>query len=512
MNFDFKPKPIFFFQKTHPPVFLGSLTIILAFILVAIFFTSSSKGFFDAIQSLIIKNFSWVFSISTTLFLVFVFFLLFSNLGKIRLGRPGDRPEFGYTTWFAMMFSAGMGIGLVFWSIAEPIKHFMKPPINDPIFGSVTEQAMGITYFHWGLHAWAIFMVVGLSLAYFSFKKGLPFTIRSCLYPLLGKKIFGGWGDFIDIFAVVGTMFGVVTSLGLGAMQVNAGLNFLGDCPETKFTQIILIALITGIATISVFLGLEKGISRLSYFNVSLSVILISFVFFIGPTGYILKTFGNGLKVYISNLAYLSYWTEWVASADWQASWTIFYWGWWIAWAPFVGMFIARISKGRTIREFILGGFLAPSLATFIWLSVFGGTALHLEIFQNEPIAHAVSVNISTALFKTLSYLPWKQITVALSTLVIITFFVTSSDSGSLVIDILTAGGDQDPPRNQRVFWAVSEGVIASILVYAGGLKALQTAAIASGFPFAIIMVGICFALIKDLLHEIKTEGSIKKH
>lgn len=473
---------------------------------VATFFTSSSKTFFDATQSMIVKNFSWVFTISTILFLLFVFFLLFGKLGRIRLGKPGEQPEFGYTTWFAMMFSAGMGIGLVFWSIAEPIKHFMNPPINNPGLGSASEQAMGITYFHWGLHAWAVFMVVGLSLAYFSFRKGLPFTIRSCLYPLLGNKIYGSWGNCIDIFAVVGTMFGVTTSLGLGAMQVNSGLNFLGDCPETKFTQIILIGLITAFATISVFLGLEKGISRLSHFNISLSVILVSFIFLIGPTGYILKTFGTGLKTYISNLAYFSYWTERVADADWQASWTIFYWGWWIAWAPFVGMFIARISKGRTIREFILGGVLAPTLATFAWLSVFGGTALYLEIFQNEPVSSAVSTNVSTALFKTLSYLPWERTTAALSTLVIVTFFVTSSDSGSLVIDMLTAGGDQDPPKNQRVFWAVSEGVIASILLYAGGLKALQTAAIASGLPFAIIMVGICFSLMKGLINDNKDE------
>ena len=401
-----------------------------------------------------------------------------------------------------MMFSAGMGIGLVFWSIAEPIKHFINPPIKSIDFISPAEQAIAVTFFHWGLHAWATFMVVGLSLAYFSFRKGLPLTIRSCLYPILGEKIFGRWGDFIDIFAVVGTMFGVVTSLGLGAMQVNSGLQFLGNFPETRLAQIILIALITICATTSVILGLEKGIRRLSHFNVSLGVILVFFILFIGPTGYILKTFGTGLKNYIINIGYFSYWTELTASTDWQASWTIFYWGWWIAWAPFVGMFIARISKGRSIREFILGGLIAPTLTTFIWLSVFGGTALYLETIQNEPISIAISTNVSTGLFKTLSYLPWKQITTTLSILVIVTFFVTSSDSGSLVIDILTAGGDQNPPKNQRVFWAVSEGVIASILIYAGGLKALQTAAIASGFPFALIMLGMCFALFKELKNE----------
>ena len=402
-----------------------------------------------------------------------------------------------------MMFSAGMGIGLVFWSIAEPIKHYKDPPIAGSQMFAPIDQAVAITYFHWGLHAWAIYMVVGLSLAYFSFRKAMPLTIRSCFYPLLGRKIYGRWGHCIDTFAVVGTMFGVAASLGLGAMQVNSGLNFLGDCPETKMTQIILIALITACATTSVVLGLEKGISRLSHFNIWLSVILVSFVFFLGPTSFILQTFGQGLKDYLSNIVYFSYWSEWVATPDWQATWTIFYWGWWIAWAPFVGMFIARISKGRTIREFILGGLFAPVLVTFIWLSVFGGTALYLETIEGTPISAAVSENVSTALFKTLAHLPLDKVTAALSTLVIVTFFVTSSDSGSLVIDILTAGGDQDPPKNQRVFWAVTEGVIASVLVLAGGLKALQTAAIASGFPFALIMIGMCFALFKELKREL---------
>tara|TARA_Y100000815_G_scaffold105113_1_gene94033 strand:+ start:7 stop:1047 length:1041 start_codon:yes stop_codon:yes gene_type:complete len=345
-------------------------------------------------------------------------------------------------------------------------------------------------------------MVVGLSLAYFSFRKGLPLTIRSCFYPLLGNRIYGRWGHCIDIFAVVGTMFGVATSLGLGAMQINSGLNFIGECPETKLTQIALIALITVCATVSVVLGLEKGISRLSHFNIMLSVILLAFVFILGPTMFIVNTFGEGVKNYLSNIVYFSYWSEWVAPTDWKANWTIFYWGWWIAWAPFVGLFIARISKGRTIREFILGGLFAPTLATFIWLSVFGGTALYLEETQGASISAAVSANISTSLFKTLAYLPLDQITTALSTLVIVTFFVTSSDSSSLVIDILTAGGDQDSPKNQRIFWAVTEGVIASILLLAGGLNVLQTVAIASGLPFALIMVGMCFALFKELRNE----------
>ena len=498
-----KIESVLFFKRTNPPVFVISAIIMLVFILAVTLFTKVSKTFFDSIQLIIIEKFSWIFTVSTVLFLVLVLFLLLSRFGSIRLGSANEEPEFGYVTWFAMMFSAGMGIGLVFWSIAEPIKHFIAPPLMEPGTTTPIDQAIGITFFHWGFHAWAIYMIMGLSLAYFSFRKGLPLTIRSCFYPLLGNKIYGRWGHCIDIFAVVGTMFGVATSLGLGAMQINSGLNFIGECPETKLTQIALIALITLFATISVVLGLKKGISRLSYFNVMLSVILLAFVFILGPTLFIVNTFGEGLKNYFSNIVYFSYWSEWVATTDWKANWTIFYWGWWIAWAPFVGLFIARISKGRTIREFILGGLLAPTLATFIWLSVFGGTALYLESVQSEPISAAVSANLSTSLFKTLAYLPLSQITTALSTLVIITFFVTSSDSGSLVIDILTAGGDQNPPKNQRIFWAVTEGVIASVLLLAGGLNALQTAAIAAGFPLALIMIGICFALFKGLNKDV---------
>ncbi len=502
MDHKINAKPIWFFKKTNPPVFITSAALMLLFILLATLFTQSSKDLFSFVQSLIVKNFSWVFTLSTVLFLFFTIFLLFSRFGKIQLGKQGEKPEFNYPTWFAMMFSAGMGIGLVFWSVAEPIKHLINPPLSKIGLLKNVNGAITITYFHWGLHAWAIFMVVGISLAYFSFKKGLPLTIRSCFFPLLGKKIYGPLGHCIDVFAVVGTMFGVATSLGLGAMQVNSGLKFVGNIPESKTIQVILIALITACATASVVLGLKKGISRLSNFNVWVSVILVTFVFFIGPTLYIVDLFTTNLKNYFNNIFYLSFWSEWVIESSWKASWTTFYWGWWIAWAPFVGLFIARISRGRTIRELILGGLFAPSLATFLWLSIFGGTALHLEVFQGAPISEAVSANISSALFKTLNQLPYAQITMALSTLVIITFFVTSSDSGSLVIDILTAGGHPNPPVRQKVFWAITEGVIASVLVLAGGLTALQTAAITSGLPFALIMIGMCFALIKELRKE----------
>ncbi len=471
-------------------------------ILLCVFFTDTAERFFSALQNQITDSFSWLFTLATFFFLLFALFLIFSPFGKIRLGLADDRPEFSTLSWFAMLFSAGMGIGLVFWSVAEPILHYVDPPSGEGSPVAAAQEAMKITYFHWGLHAWAIFMVVGLSLAFFSFRRGLPFSLRSTFYPILGDRIYGPIGHAIDIFAVVGTMFGVATSLGLGAMQVNSGLNFVAGVATSIPVQLLLIAGITAIATVSVVLGLHKGISRLSSFNLFLAATLMLFVLATGPTAYIFNNLWESTGHYLGSLAQLSYWSEWETDLKWKSSWTIFYWAWWVAWAPFVGTFIARISRGRTIRELLVAGLIAPTLATFFWLSVFGGTALHLEIFQGAPIAEAVSADVSTALFKTLGNLPFAIVSACLATLAIVTFFVTSSDSGSLVIDMITAGGDPDPPVNQRLFWAITEGAIAMVLLVAGGLKSLQTAAIASGFPLALLLLAMCFALLKGLRED----------
>lgn len=468
-------------------------------ILFCTFYTDEAEVFFNQMQKEITASFSLLFTLATSFFVLFSLFLIISPFGKIRLGQSGDRPEFSTFTWFAMLFSAGMGIGLMFWSIAEPLSHYLDPQSGNGSTPSAAQEAMKITYFHWGLHAWAVFMVVGVSLAYFSYRRNLPFSLRSAFYPLIGKRIFGPIGHAIDIFAVVGTMFGVATSLGLGAMQVNSGLNFITGIPKSVEVQLMLIGGITAIATVSVVLGLQKGISRLSRLNLWLGASLMLFVLVAGPTSYILKNFFQSSANYLGNLVQLSYWSEWETDLKWKSSWTIFYWAWWIAWAPFVGTFIARISRGRTIRELLVAGLIAPTLTTFIWLSIFGGAALHLEIVEGVLISEAVSINVSTALFKTLNSLPLALVSASLATLVIITFFVTSSDSGSLVIDMITAGGDPDPPVNQRVFWAITEGAIAMVLLMAGGLKALQAAAIASGFPLALLLMCMCFTLIKAL-------------
>lgn len=365
--------------------------------------------------------------------------------------------------------------------------------------GGTVEAARGamlITYFHWGLQAWSTYCVVGLALAYFAFRHGLPLTIRSALYPIIGDRIYGNIGHVVDIFAVLGTMFGVATSLGLGVMQVNAGLSYLFDVNVSTTMQVALIAGITGLATISVVAGLDKGIRRISELNLLLALTLLSFVLLAGPTASLLGGFGQNLGNYLSSMVAMTFNLYAYEPNEWMGDWTLFYWAWWISWSPFVGMFIARISRGRTIREFILGVLLIPAGFTFLWLSIFGNSALFIELAEDGgQIAKAAINDMPTALFVLLEYLPLTTITSMLATLLVVTFFVTSSDSGSLVIDIITSGGNEDPPVWQRVFWALSEGVVASVLLIAGGLAALQTATIISALPFAFVMLLICYGL-----------------
>jgi choline/glycine/proline betaine transport protein len=400
-----------------------------------------------------------------------------------------------------MLFSAGMGIGLLFYGVAEPLFHYANPPHAGilPRTGQSAQDAMGIAYLHWGLHPWAIYAVVGLSLAFFTFNRGLPLSIASAFYPVLGERIYGSIGILVDILATVATLFGVATSLGLGVKQVNAGLNYLFGMAISPEVQVVLIALITVIATASVVSGLDKGIKRLSQLNLTLAGLLAGFVLVVGPTLFILKAFGENLGYYLNYFGLLAFWNETYTATSWQKSWTVFYWGWWIAWSPFVGMFIARISYGRTIREFILGVLLAPTLVTFLWLTVFGDAALHLEMFGEIALVEAVQANVSTSLFAFLEAFPGALFASALALVVVIVFFVTSSDSGSLVIDIITAGGNTDPPVAQRLFWAILEGVVAAVLLLGGGLVALQTAAITAGFPLAILLLVMLYTLVKGL-------------
>jgi choline/glycine/proline betaine transport protein len=484
------------------PVFLISAGLMVLFVLFGAIFSEQAGRLFQSIQSAIVTGMGWFYVGAVATFLAFVVWLRFSRYRNVKLGPDDSEPDYSYPSWFAMLFSAGMGIGLLFFSVAEPIMHFASPPVGPGQDVAAAREAMRITFFHWGLHAWAIYIVVGLSLAYFAFRHNLPLTIRSSLYPLLGRKIFGPIGATVDIFAVLGTLFGVATSLGLGVMQVNAGLNVVFGVPVGTTTFLILIAAITLIATASVALGLDKGIKRLSEMNLVLGVTLLLFVLFVGPTVFILDAFFQNVGNYLQNIVYTTFQTYPFIMTDWHGSWTLFYWGWWIAWSPFVGMFIARISRGRTIGEFITGVLLVPTLLTFIWMTVFGNTALFTEMFGGGGIIAAVNANEATALFVLLGRFPFATVTSLLATIVVVTFFVTSSDSGSLVIGIITKGGMEDPPLAMRIFWAITEGGVAAVLLVAGGLTALQTASIATGLPFAAILLIMCYGLLKGLRRE----------
>lgn len=491
----------------QPTLFFTSASLIVLFVIFGSLFPTHLGLLTDTVQSFIVETFGWFYVGAVCFFLFFVIWLAFSPYGKIRLGKDTDQPEFNYLTWLAMLFSAGMGIGLLFYSVAEPILHYASPPVGEGSTPLAARRAMSLTFFHWGLHAWAIYIVVGLSLAYFSFRRGLPLTISSAFEPLLGKeRIHGPIGRSIDILAVVSTMFGIATSLGLGVTQINAGLSALFELEQSLQMQMILIVIITALATLSVASGLYVGVRRLSELNLFLAFILLIFVAIVGPTVFLLNALIQNIGFYLQRLPEQMTWTDAYLNTGWQASWTVFYWGWWIAWSPFVGMFIARISKGRTIREFIVGVLLAPTLLTFVWLTVFGDTALSFELFGSGGLVEAVQESIPTALFVLLDKLPWSMFTSILATVVIVTFFVTSADSGSLVIDIITSGGKIEPHPLQRIFWAVSEGIVAAVLLLAGGLVALQTAAITTGLPFCVVLLFMCWGLHKSLRQQRKLE------
>jgi choline/glycine/proline betaine transport protein len=497
----------------HPAVFLVSSALIIAFVFYGLVFQREFAARIAAIQGAIADEAGWLFVLVVNVVLGYLVYLFVSPFGRIRIGGPKARPQFGWFAWLAMLFSAGMGIGIMFYGVAEPIYHLADPPLGAPV-GSLAayRDATRITFLHWGLHAWGIYALTGLALGYFCYNHSAPLSIRSIFTPLLGNRIHGLSGHVIDIVATVATLFGVATSLGLGALQVNAGLARVAGISMSTDVQVILIAIITMCATTSVVLGLDAGIKRLSVLNVVLAGALLSFVFVVGPTLFILNGFVQDLGAYISSLLELSFWTETYTGGHWQNNWTVFYWGWWIAWSPFVGLFLARISVGRTIREFIGGALFAASLMTIAWLAVFGNSALYIELKGPGGLIDAVQADVNTSLFVFLDLLPVavgehlpSMVLTGVSALtigVIVSFFVTSSDSGSLVIDMITAGGSPDPPVAQRIYWSLAEGVVAAVLLAGGGLVALQTAAISVGLPFAVIILLMIVSLQKALLAE----------
>lgn len=499
----------------HPQVTFVSAAVLVVFVLLTIMFRGQASEFFSAAMSFITGTFGWFLILVANVFILAAFFFAFSRFGNIRIGGNDAKPEFTTASWFAMLLSAGMGIGLMFWSVGEPMYHYSSPsPMFTGVAGGTPEAAqaaMGITYFHWGIHPWAIYSIVALGLAFFAYNRGLPLTIRSIFYPILGNRIYGFWGNLIDVLSVLATMMGLATSLGLGVKQINAGLNFLFGFQVDITTQVILIAVITGFATLSVMSGLDGGVKRLSQWNMGLAAALMLFLLIAGPTVYILGGFTQNLGYYLTKLPEISLWTETFRDSNWQGSWTVFYWAWWISWSPFVGMFIARISKGRTVREFVLGVMLLPTLLSFVWMSVFGGSAIYLQTTGTTDIVSAVKADVATALFVMLENFPLTNLLSLVGIVLVTVFFVTSSDSGSLVVDHLTSGGKLDSPVPQRVFWALMEGVLAAVLLIGGGLTTLQTAAVSTGLPFAVVLLLIIYALYVGFSQELYVEDAVKR-
>ena len=491
----------------HPVVTPVSVVLIAIFIAFTLLFQEQAETIFNNVKDGITNTTDWFFILVANIYLGVIVFLGFGKFGNIRLGGADAKPEFSTFAWFAMLFSAGMGIGLLFYSVAEPIYHFQSPspfwPNLEPETVAAAKAAMGVTFFHWGLHPWGIYALVGLSLAFATFNQGLPLSMRSVFYPLLGKRIYGWPGNLIDILALLATLFGLATSLGFGAQQINSGLNFLFRLPNATWLQVILIAIITSFATLSVVSGLDRGVRFLSEINIYIAACLMGFLFLVGPTLFFFSSFVDNVGYYISILPAMSFWVEIFEETDWQDNWTIVYWSWWIAWSPFVGIFIARVSKGRTVREFVMGVLFIPSLLCFFWMTVFGGSALKLTLDGVGNIPEAVQENLATALFVMLQELPFFQLSAFVGIVLVITFFVTSSDSGSLVVDSLASGGKLDSPVIQRVFWAIAEGVVAAVLLLGGGVTALQTAVIATGLPFAIVLLVMCFSLYRSLAGEL---------
>lgn len=499
----------------HPHVTFMSVAILGIFIVLTLMFHEQAAVLFESALGYTTSNFGWFLILTANLFIIASLFFAFSKFGNIKIGGKEAKPEFSTLSWFAMLLSAGMGIGLMFWSVGEPIFHYSSP---SPMFEGIeagsaaaAKAAMGVTFFHWGLHPWAIYAIVALGLAFFSYNRGLPLTIRSIFYPLLGEKIYGFWGNLIDVFSVLATLMGLATSLGLGVSQVNAGLNYLFGINISVTIQVFLIVIITGFATTSVVLGLDGGLKRVSEITMGLAGFFMVFILLVGPTVYILGGFTQNLGYYITNLPQISFWTETFEETDWQGGWTVFYWAWWISWSPFVGMFIARVSKGRTVREFLVCVMIIPTILSFIWMSVFGGAALFLESTGVADIVGAVNADVSTALFDMLTHFPFTGLLSFIGILLVVLYFVTSSDSGSLVVDHLTSGGKLDSPVPQRVFWAVMEGIVAAVLLIGGGLTTLQTAAVATGLPFALILLFTIYSLYLGFSQEIHVEETIER-
>ncbi|KQR72914.1 BCCT family transporter [Rhizobium sp. Leaf341] len=494
----------------NPPVFFGSVAVILMSVAVGAVAPMRAEAIFGALQSWILSSFGWLYLLAVGVFLFGILILAFGRYGDLKLGPDDSQPEFRYLSWIAMLFAAGMGIGLMYFAVGEPMTHFATPPTADPLSVAAKREAMSVTFFHWGIHAWAIYSVVGLSLAYFGYRYNLPLTIRSGLYPLLKERINGPIGHMVDIFAICGTLFGIATSLGLGVLQINAGLNFLLGVPVSSVVQAVLIVVISAVATLSVVSGLGKGVRILSELNLVVAVALMVFVLIVGPSTQLMRDFVQNIGLYLDTFLLRTFNIYAYEPTPWIDSWTLFYWAWWISWSPFVGMFIARISRGRTVREFVIAVLFVPSIFTFLWMTVFGNTAIDIDQgVAAGALGQAISQDISVGLFQFFQYLPFPAVTSALAVALVAIFFVTSADSGSLVIDTIAAGGETNTGTAQRIFWCGLEGFVAIVLLLTGGLTALQSATIASALPFVFVMMALLFGLFKGMRADVAQQSTL---
>lgn len=503
--------------ETNPAIFFVSASLTVLFVVCAITFTDQVDLVFGATSEWILSHLGWLYILGVTTFLIFLIWIAFSRFGHIRLGPPDSRPDYSNLTWFCMLFAAGIGSILMFWGVAEPISHYANPPQGNaaPETVEAAQQAMGFTLYHFGLHTWTIFCLPALAFAYFVYRKGLPFRVSSIFHPFLGDRINGPFGRVIDIFAVLGTLFGVAVTIGLGTMQINSGLNTLFGVEESRVNQLILIAIVTCVAVISVATGLDVGIKWLSQINIIIAVALLVFVFAAGSSLYLAKGVIETTGVYAQWLIPLSFWNDTFGNTGWQGTWTVFYWAWTITWSPFVGIFIARISRGRTIREFVLGVLGLPTAFSIVWFSVFGLSAFDIEMNQGGGLVEEVvgQGDIPGALFSFLTHYPWTTFVSAMCIVIVIIFFTTSSDSASLVVDMLCSGTEESPTR-QRVFWGITEGVVAATVLTAsgvGGLDALQQTIIVFGLPFFVIGFFMMFSLVRALQAETAESSGVQR-
>jgi len=501
------------FKSTFSPnVFLPGLIALFLLSLVCALFPETTESALKAVQQSIYKNLHWTYSLLVSFFLIFQLVLAFSKMGETRLGADNSEPQYGFFSWIAMLFAAGMGIGLMYYGVAEPMAHYVEPALPDETVHAAKEAQLA-TFFHWGLHAWGIFGVMGLILAYFSFRYKLPLAVRSGLYPLLKDRINGLIGDVVDVFTLVSTFFGIATSLSLGVVQLNAGLEHLGLLSDRNLLfQYIIIIVVTSAAIASALAGMNKGVKRLSEINLVMTILLVIFVLLLGPTMFLFSAFSEGIGNYINQFADLSFKTFAFEKdgRSWFTNWTVMYWAWWISWAPFVGLFIARISHGRTIREYILAVLFVPSLFIFLWMTVFGNGAIWIDQHQAAGALSALAGNADVLLFAFFEQFPLAKPLCVVALIMVVIFFITSADSGILVMNSIASGNKPNPPKWQNVFWGVLLAVISMSLLYAGGISSLQTMTLVTALPFGIIMLILCLCLFKALrTDELYSEAKI---